>query len=88
MTAHPRIGSIWAVRFPDAPQHDYDLRVTGVFTKDNVTYVETEQLDNGGLSRRLLEHLLGFAEPVSDDALHDVDTAVTRNRKSHKGTAR
>ncbi|MEU8830797.1 hypothetical protein [Streptomyces sp900116325] len=35
-----------------------------------------------------LEHLLGYAEPVSDETLHDVDTAVTRNRKSHKGTAR
>ncbi|WP_405666199.1 hypothetical protein [Streptomyces sp. NBC_00055] len=84
MTAHPRIGSIWAVRFPDDPRDDYDLRVTGVFTRDNVTYVETERLDNGSLSRRLLEHLVGFAEPVSDEALHHVDSTVTR--KSHKGT--
>lgn len=84
MTAHPRIGSLWAVRFPDEPRYDYDLRVTGVFTKDNVTYVETERVDSGGLSRGLLEHLVGFAEPVGDEALHHLDSTVTR--KSHKDT--
>ncbi|MFE5114036.1 hypothetical protein [Streptomyces sp. NPDC056663] len=63
MTTHPRIGSIWAVRFPDAPQHDYKFRVTGVFTKDGVTYVEEERLGSGGLRRGRLEDILAYAEP-------------------------
>ncbi|WP_371795674.1 hypothetical protein [Streptomyces sp. NBC_01718] len=84
MTAHPRIGSIWALRFPGTPQYDYHLRVTGVFTKDDVTYVETERLESGGLSRGRLEDVLGCAEPVGGEVLHDVDAAVTR--KPDKGT--
>ncbi|MFI6893953.1 hypothetical protein ACIBM4_07575 [Streptomyces sp. NPDC050256] len=83
MTTHPRIGSIWAVRFPDDPRDDYDLRVIGVFTKDNVTYVETEQVSNGGLSRRLLEHLVGLAEPVSDEVLHHIDITVSHRSTTH-----
>ncbi|MFF0287803.1 hypothetical protein [Streptomyces sp. NPDC005262] len=77
MTGHPRIGSIWALRFPGAPQHDYEVRVTGVFTQDSVTYIETERLDNGGLSRGRLEDILEYAQPVSSEALNGVDTAVT-----------
>ncbi|MCX5009427.1 hypothetical protein OG765_00120 [Streptomyces sp. NBC_00555] len=67
MTAHPKVGSVWARRYPGFPQHDRDFRVTGVFTKDSVTYVETEQLDNGGLSRGRLDHVLEYAECVSTE---------------------
>lgn len=64
MTAQPQVGSVWARRFPDAPQHDFCFRVTGVFTAGDVTYVETEQLESGGLGRGRLEHVLEYAEPV------------------------
>ncbi|MET7552449.1 hypothetical protein ABZS95_43360 [Streptomyces sp. NPDC005479] len=87
MTTHPRIGSIWAVRFPGEPQHDYDFRVTGVFTKDGVTYVEEERLGSGGLRRGRLEDILAYAEPVSDEALRGVDTADTCSLKPHNDTA-
>ncbi|MFE1959821.1 hypothetical protein [Streptomyces sp. NPDC059479] len=89
MTAHPRIGSIWVWRYPDAPQHDYDFRVTGVFTKDSVTYIESERLDSGALRRGRLDDILEYAEPVSTgctETLHDVDTAAVRNPKPHDGT--
>ncbi|MET7526662.1 hypothetical protein [Streptomyces sp900116325] len=88
MTTHPRIGSVWAVRFPGEPQHDYKFRVTGVFTKDGVTYVEEERLGSGSsLGRGRLEDVLAYAEPVSDEALHGVDTAYTGSLKPHNGTA-
>ncbi|MFJ1884151.1 MULTISPECIES: hypothetical protein [unclassified Streptomyces] len=67
MTAQPQVGSVWALRFPDAPRHDHCFRVTGVFVVGEVTYVETEDLDErGGLGRGRLEDVLEFAEPVGD----------------------
>ncbi|SCF67864.1 hypothetical protein [Streptomyces sp. Ncost-T10-10d] len=66
MTAQPRIGSVWARRYPDAPQHDSDFRVTGVFTIGTVTYIETEEIESGALCRGRLEHILEYAKPVSD----------------------
>ncbi|MFF2149256.1 hypothetical protein [Kitasatospora sp. NPDC058190] len=65
MTAHPTIGSVWARRHPDAPQHDHDFRVTGVFVKDGVTYIESERLDSGALHRGRLDDVLEYAEPVN-----------------------
>ncbi|MGW3290007.1 hypothetical protein ACWDR3_35750 [Streptomyces sp. NPDC001002] len=65
MTAQPRIGSVWARRVPDYPQHDRDFRVTGVFTKGDVTYVEVEDLESGSLSRGLLEYMLDYAKPLT-----------------------
>ncbi|MFB7209446.1 hypothetical protein [Streptomyces sp. NPDC056255] len=67
MTAYPRIGSVWAFRYPDAPQHDHEFRVTGVFTKDGVTYIESERLDSGALCRGRLDDSLCYAEPVVTD---------------------
>ncbi|MEV0240917.1 hypothetical protein AB0I06_13450 [Streptomyces sp. NPDC050674] len=67
MTAQPRIGSVWARRVPDYPQYDRDFRVTGVFIKGDVTYVEVEDLDGGSLSRGLLEYMLDDAKPVTGD---------------------
>ncbi|MFE7856110.1 hypothetical protein [Streptomyces sp. NPDC057403] len=67
MTAQPRIGSVWARRIPDYPQHDRDFRVTGVFTKGDVTYVEVEDLETGSPSRGLLEYMLDHAEPLTGD---------------------
>ncbi|MFJ9117772.1 hypothetical protein ACIRJO_19710 [Streptomyces sp. NPDC102394] len=67
MTAQPRIGSVWARRIPDYPQHDRDFRVTGVFTKGDVTYVEVEDLETGSPSRGLLEYMLDYAEPLTGD---------------------
>lgn len=69
MTALPKIGSIWARRYPGFPQHDRDFRVTGVFAIDGVTYVETERLDNGDGSRGRLEHVFEYAECVSTNGI-------------------
>ena len=67
MTAQPRIGSVWARRVPDYPQHDRDFCVTGVFTKGDITYVEVEDLESGSLSGGLLEYMLDYAKPVTGD---------------------
>jgi hypothetical protein len=67
MTAQPRIGSVWARRVPGYPQHDRDFRVTGVFSKGEITYVEVEDLEGGSLSRGLLEYMLDHAKPVTAD---------------------
>ncbi|MFD7875155.1 hypothetical protein ACFV5G_13790 [Streptomyces sp. NPDC059766] len=72
MTARPRIGSVWARRYPGYPQHDFDFRVTGVFTRDDVTYIEVEELESGLPRRGLLEYMLDYAEPLSTEDLHDV----------------
>ncbi|MBC9712358.1 hypothetical protein H9Y04_07205 [Streptomyces sp. TRM66268-LWL] len=67
MTAPPRIGSVWARRYPGYPQHDFDFRVTGVFTRDDVTYVEVEELGSGSPRRGRLVYILDYAEPVSSE---------------------
>ncbi|MFD4855256.1 hypothetical protein [Streptomyces atratus] len=67
MTAHPRVGSVWAFRYPGAPQGDHEFQVTGVFTKDGVTYIESERLDSGAHRRGRLDYALDYAEPVSTD---------------------
>ncbi|WP_406253608.1 DUF6233 domain-containing protein [Streptomyces atratus] len=67
MTAHPRVGSVWAFRYPGALQHDHEFRVTGVFTIDGVTYIESERLDSGAHCRGRLDYALAYAEPVSTD---------------------
>jgi hypothetical protein len=69
VTTLPRIGSVWARRYPGYPQHDFDFRVTGVFTRDGVTYVEVEELESGSPRRGLLEYMFDHAEPVSNEAL-------------------
>ncbi|MFE5584594.1 hypothetical protein [Kitasatospora sp. NPDC056531] len=69
MTAHPTIGSVWARRYPDAPHHNHDFRVTGVFVKDGVTYIEAEQLGSGALHRALLDDVLEYAEPIGADSI-------------------
>ncbi|MFI0243108.1 hypothetical protein [Streptomyces sp. NPDC016845] len=66
MTTQPQVGSLWARRYPGAPKHDSYFRVAGVFTVGETTYIETEDLEDGGLSRGRLEHVLEFAEPASD----------------------
>ncbi|MFE5840350.1 hypothetical protein ACFQ7N_01725 [Streptomyces niveus] len=70
MTTQPRIGSVWARRYPGYPQHNFDFRVTGVFARDDVTYVEVEELESGSLRRGLLEYMFDYAEPLSTEDLH------------------
>ncbi|MER5853973.1 hypothetical protein ABT126_45795 [Streptomyces sp. NPDC002012] len=67
MTAQPRIGSVWAFRYPDAPQHDHEFQVTGVFTKGGVTYIESERFDIGAIHGGRLDDVLEYAELVSTD---------------------
>lgn len=79
MASHPAIGSVWAFRCPGAPRFDRDFRVTGVFTKDGATYIESERLDTGAMSRNRLDVILEFSKPVSTDCTgsrHGVDAAV------------
>ncbi|MEU7419800.1 hypothetical protein [Streptomyces antibioticus] len=66
MTTQPQVGSDWARRVPGFPEHDFRFRVTGVFTVGEVTYIETKDLDSGGLRRGRLEHIFEFAEPIGD----------------------
>ncbi|GGT43686.1 hypothetical protein GCM10010207_49990 [Streptomyces atratus] len=41
--------------------------MTGVFTTDGVTYIESERLDSGAHRRERLDYALDYAEPVSTD---------------------
>jgi ADP-ribose pyrophosphatase YjhB (NUDIX family) len=67
VTEHPKVGSVWARSYPGAPEHGREFRVTGVFAREGATYVETEQLDNGAVSRDLVSNALAYAEPVVED---------------------